>query len=130
MPGDSNCCPVLRPTKAQFSRPFANYVSDYFRKNPEVPIIKVVPPKGFAPRKTPYPSDLKIDTPIEQKVSDAYCLIVSVAQHGGRVANYVMPQVLMHDNKPGYYDCVLLSKDVRTSRLFSALSCDLVRTNS
>ncbi|KAL0055078.1 hypothetical protein WJX82_006712 [Trebouxia sp. C0006] len=94
MPGEnSNCCPVLRPTKAQFSRPFESFVSEYFRKNPEVPMVKVIPPKGYTPRKAEYPTDLKIDTPIEQRV-------------------------LMHDNKPGYYDCVLLSKSTMTVEEF------------
>jgi len=72
MPGEnSNCCPVLRPTKAQFSRPFESFVSEYFRKNPEVPMVKVIPPKGYTPRKAEYPTDLKIDTPIEQRVRNA-----------------------------------------------------------
>ncbi|DBA74353.1 TPA: hypothetical protein ACH3X1_011126 [Trebouxia sp. C0004] len=94
MPGEnSNCCPVLRPTKAQFSRPFVSFVSEYFRKNPEAPMVKVIPPKGYTPRKAQYPTDLRIDTPIEQRV-------------------------LMHDNKPGYYDCVLLSKSTMTVEEF------------
>ena len=76
MPGeDSKSCPVLRPTKAQFSRPFVNYVSEYFRKNPDVPIVKVIPPKGYAPRRSPYPTDLRIDTPIEQRVGGAAAML-------------------------------------------------------
>lgn len=56
-------------------------------------MVKVIPPKGYTPRKAKYPTDLRIDTPIEQRV-------------------------LMHDNKPGYYDCVLLSKSTMTVEEF------------
>ena len=71
MPGprETDACPILRPTKAQFEKPFLKYASDYFRKNPNVPIIKVVPPAGFKARSKPYELDqLTIDTPIEQRV--------------------------------------------------------------
>ena len=69
VPNTSDGCPVLRPSKAQFDKPFLNYVSDFFKKNPEVPVIKVVPPKGYKPRRGPYDMDLTvIETPIEQRV--------------------------------------------------------------
>ena len=69
VPNTSDGCPVLRPSKAQFDKPFLNYVSDFFKKNPEVPVIKVVPPKGYKPRQGPYDMDLTvIETPIEQRV--------------------------------------------------------------
>lgn len=76
VPSTSDGCPVLRPSKAQFDKPFLNYVSDYFKKNPEVPVIKVVPPKGYKPRRGPYDMDRTvIDTPIEQRVRCDIALI-------------------------------------------------------
>lgn len=63
-------CPVLRPSRKEFSVPFADFVSSYFRENPDVPIIKVIPPEGYKPRSTEYPTTgLRIETPIEQNVS-------------------------------------------------------------
>ena len=62
-------CPVLRPTKAQFSKPFKEFMASYFNKHPDVAIVKVIPPAGYVPRKSQYPTDLKIDAPIEQRVT-------------------------------------------------------------
>ena len=67
MVGKSNV-PVLRPSRKDFSKPFTDYISSYFSKHPDVPIIKVVPPAGYRPRRTRYPIDLRIDTPIQQNV--------------------------------------------------------------
>jgi hypothetical protein len=38
-------------------------------------MVKVIPPKGYTPRKAQYPTDLRIDTPIEQRVSNAAAVI-------------------------------------------------------
>ena len=54
-----------------------DYVSDYFRDNPDVPIIKVIPPQGYRPRNTEYPTDLRIDTPIQQNVRRGRCAYVA-----------------------------------------------------
>jgi hypothetical protein len=43
--------PVLRPTKEEFSRPFCEYVEKVFRKQPDLPMFKVVPPPGWTPRR-------------------------------------------------------------------------------
>lgn len=69
MVGKADECPVLRPSRKEFSRPFADVVSKYFREHPDVPMIKVIPPAGYRPRTTAYPSDLVIETPIQQNVS-------------------------------------------------------------
>ena len=72
MPGvlNTGACPVLHPSKAQFEKPFFKYVSDYFKKNPDTPIIKVVPPKGYKARQGSYDLDnTVIEVPIEQRVS-------------------------------------------------------------
>ena len=75
VPSKTDGCPVLRPSKAQFDKPFLIYVSDYFKKNPEVPVIKVVPPKGYKPRPGPYDMDRTvIETPIEQRVRSGIAL--------------------------------------------------------
>lgn len=68
MVGKSNDCPVLRPSRKEFSKPFTDFVGGYFKQNPDVPIIRVIPPPDYRPRKTGYPSNLRIDTPIEQNV--------------------------------------------------------------
>lgn len=35
-------CPVLRPTRDEFcGTPFATYVGDYFRRNPDAAMVKV-----------------------------------------------------------------------------------------
>ncbi|KAL3133396.1 hypothetical protein ABBQ38_007265 [Trebouxia sp. C0009 RCD-2024] len=86
-------CPVLRPSRKEFSIPFADYVSTYFRNNPDVPIIKVIPPEGYKPRSTEYPAGLRIEVPIEQNV-------------------------LNHTNRAGFYDCVLLAKPSLTVEEF------------
>ena len=61
-------CPVLRPSRKEFSKPFAEYVSAYFRKNPDTPMVKVIPPEGYKPRSSEYPTGLRIETPIQQNV--------------------------------------------------------------
>lgn len=87
MPGlaarNTDECPVLRPSKAQFNKPFLTFVSDYFKKNPDVPVIKVVPPKGYRPRQSGYnQDDTMIEVPIEQRVGCGWmptrCLQLSV----------------------------------------------------
>lgn len=69
--GDPAWCPVLRPNRAEFSRPFVQYVEEAFKANPDAPMLKVVPPKGWTPRTEPFPSldSLRISTPIKQHVS-------------------------------------------------------------
>lgn len=68
--GDPAWCPVLRPTRAEFSRPFSQYVEEAFKIHPDAPMLKVVPPKGWTPRTEPFPSldKLRISTPIKQHV--------------------------------------------------------------
>ena len=61
-------CPVYRPTRADFQRPFVDYVQEIFRENPDLPMFKVVPPPNWRPRRTKFPDlkDVKIHTPIKQ----------------------------------------------------------------
>jgi len=68
---DRNFCPVFMPTRADFSRPFCEYVQEICRTHPDIAMFKVVPPKGWSPRKEAFPKleDLRIDTPIKQHVS-------------------------------------------------------------
>lgn len=80
VPRETDACPILRPTKAQFEKPFLKFASDYFLKNPNVPIIKVIPPTGFKARSKAYDLDnLTIDTPIEQRVRNGVIVPVSQA---------------------------------------------------
>lgn len=66
--GSGHCCPVFRPTREQFSKPFIEYVESMFRKHPDVAMFKVIPPKAWKPRKKPFPNlkTIMIDTPIKQ----------------------------------------------------------------
>uniref|UniRef100_A0A7S0VNE7 JmjC domain-containing protein n=1 Tax=Polytomella parva TaxID=51329 RepID=A0A7S0VNE7_9CHLO len=61
-------CPVLRPTREEFSQPFCDYVGKIFNKYPDLPMFKLVPPPGWSPRRKPFPnlSDIKIQVPIRQ----------------------------------------------------------------
>jgi hypothetical protein len=43
--------PVFRPSKEDFSKPFCDYVNKVLKKNPDIPMFKVVPPAGWKPRK-------------------------------------------------------------------------------
>ena len=63
-------CPVLHPTREEFSVPFCDYVRKICKENPEFSVIKVIPPAGWSPRKGPLPDlhDIKINTPILQYV--------------------------------------------------------------
>ncbi|KAF5835500.1 JmjC domain, hydroxylase-domain-containing protein [Dunaliella salina] len=63
-----NWCPTMRPTEAEFRLPFVEYVSDIFRKDPGLPMFKVVPPPGWRARRNNFPDlkSVRIDTPIRQ----------------------------------------------------------------
>ncbi|KAG2489039.1 hypothetical protein HYH03_012477 [Edaphochlamys debaryana] len=75
-------CPVFRPSKEEFEQPFSDYVRKIFRRNPNLPMFKVVPPKGWKPRRAPFPDlrQVTINVPIRQHVfgtKGAYrCLLV------------------------------------------------------
>lgn len=62
--------PVYRPTKEEFSKPFCDYVKKVLKKDPDVPMFKVVPPEGWKPRRAPFPKlqQLEIACPIKQLV--------------------------------------------------------------
>ena len=69
---------TLRLSEAQFRRPFTEFWSDYFRKNPEVPCVRCIPPGSWSPRNgRPYNlHNVNIDTPIKQHVSESCrCLL-------------------------------------------------------
>ena len=63
-------CRVFRPSKAEFSEPFCNFVRRVFRENEDISMFKVVPPVEWHPRVTPYPSldEIVISCPIRQHV--------------------------------------------------------------
>jgi [histone H3]-trimethyl-L-lysine9/36 demethylase len=63
-------CPTFHPTKAEFSRPFCEYVSKVMADNPDLPMFKVVPPQGWQPRTKPFPrlDRVQISCPIQQLV--------------------------------------------------------------
>lgn len=90
--GDPSWCPELRPTRSEFSRPFAQYVEEAFKAYPDAPMLKIVPPKGWTPRTEPFPHlrTLRISTPIKQHVfgtKGAYrCLLEE--QRGVTVADF------------------------------------------
>eukprot|EP00198_Chlamydomonas_reinhardtii_P002200 XP_001691536.1 predicted protein [Chlamydomonas reinhardtii] len=61
-------CPVFRPSREEFDVPFCEYVRKVFRKHPDMPMFKVVPPKGWKPRRAPFPDlrNVQINVPIRQ----------------------------------------------------------------
>ncbi|KIY97688.1 jumonji domain-containing protein 2 [Monoraphidium neglectum] len=65
---DSGEVLVMRPSRADFSRPFAEYVTKVFKKHPDLPMFKVKPPAGWRPRRRPFPKldTVEIVTPIKQ----------------------------------------------------------------
>ncbi|GBF97022.1 hypothetical protein Rsub_09495 [Raphidocelis subcapitata] len=73
---------TLRPSRAEFSRPFSEFVRKVLRQHPDVPMFKVVPPPGWRPRRRPFPKldSVEIATPIKQIVygkGGAYrCILV------------------------------------------------------
>jgi hypothetical protein len=73
-------CLTLRPTKEEFRKPFVDYVGKVFKENPDCGCFKVVPPKGWRPRKEEYDfSDVHIGAPIKQHAfgkSGAYMCIL------------------------------------------------------
>ncbi len=36
-----HACPVMTPSKAEFRRPFAEFVAEVFAKHPDLPMFKV-----------------------------------------------------------------------------------------
>lgn len=78
---DTQFCPTFRPSRAEFSRPFCDFVQDVCKQHPEIAMFKVVPPKGWSPRKPKYPplDALRIQTPIKQHVStELECVVLEV----------------------------------------------------
>lgn len=73
-------CLTLRPTKEQFRKPFVEFVGKVFKEHPDCGCFKVVPPKGWRPRKKDYDfSDVHIGAPIKQHAfgkSGAYMCIL------------------------------------------------------
>ncbi|GIL76258.1 hypothetical protein Vretimale_5841 [Volvox reticuliferus] len=63
-------CPVFRPTREEFEQPFCDYVRKIFKKQPDLAMFKVVPPRGWRPRRTPFPDlrKVQINVPIRQHV--------------------------------------------------------------
>lgn len=64
-----NMCPVYEISREDFRRPFVKWVGDVFRANPDLPMFKVRPPKGWSPRfeEGPLPLDeIDIQAPITQ----------------------------------------------------------------
>ena len=70
---DQRFCPTFRPTKEEFCRPFCDYVQDVCKQHPDIPLFKVVPPRGWNPRRSKFPKleELRINTPIKQHVRPA-----------------------------------------------------------
>ncbi|KAL4431002.1 hypothetical protein ABPG75_006258 [Micractinium tetrahymenae] len=88
---EDNACPTFRPTRAAFERPFCEYVSEIFKKHPDLACFKVVPPKGWAPRRRlPDLTKIRINTPIKQHVfgkSGSYLCILE-EQRGMTAAEF------------------------------------------
>lgn len=86
---------TVRLSEAQFRRPFAEFWSEYFRKNPEVPCVRCIPPGSWSPRNgRPYNlRNVTIDTPIKQ-------------------------HALLHGEKSGFYDCVLVEQPAISAEKF------------
>ena len=75
-----NLCPHLTPTRAEFSRPFSEYMGAYFEKHPDCPCVRVTPPRGYQPREKSLDLEsLRINAPIKQHVfgrSGAYMAVL------------------------------------------------------
>ncbi len=84
-------CPHLTPTRAEFSRPFAEYMGAFFQKHPDCPCVRVTPPPGYQARKeAPDLESLRINAPIKQHVfgrSGAYMALLE-EQRGMTAAQY------------------------------------------
>lgn len=63
-------CPVFELSREDFRRPFAQFVTELFAKNPGIAMLKVRPPKGWRPWLEDPPGDwldeMEIQTPIKQ----------------------------------------------------------------
>mmetsp|Transcript_10437 Transcript_10437/g.28495 ORF Transcript_10437/g.28495 Transcript_10437/m.28495 type:complete len:626 (+) Transcript_10437:2369-4246(+) len=75
-----NLCAHLTPTRAEFSRPFSEYMGKYFAEHPDCPCVRVTPPPGYQPRKKSLDLEsLRIKAPIKQHVfgrSGAYMALL------------------------------------------------------
>ena len=76
-------CVHLTPTRQEFSRPFAEYMTAFFKKNPDCPCVRVTPPAGYKPRRKQLQEkdmeSLQINAPIKQHVfgrSGAYMAVL------------------------------------------------------
>ena len=62
-------CAHLTPTRQEFSRPFAEYMAEFFKKHPDCPCVRVTPPPGYKPRRKQIDLEsLHINAPIKQHV--------------------------------------------------------------
>ncbi|EFN59438.1 hypothetical protein CHLNCDRAFT_137990 [Chlorella variabilis] len=108
---DEGFCPTLRPTRAAFEKPFCDYVREVFAKNPDLPCFKVIPPKGWAPRKAPLDLErIRINTPIKQHVfgkSGAYVCILE-EQRGMTAADFKRLAARKEHQAPAKGGCLLL----------------------
>lgn len=84
-------CPHLTPSREEFSRPFAEYMTAFFRKHPDCPCVRVTPPPGYQARRAPVDKEsLQINAPIKQHVfgrSGAYMAVLE-EQRGMTAAQY------------------------------------------
>ena len=107
---------TLRLSEAEFRRPFAEFWSDYFRNNPEVASVRCIPPSAWKGPRNGRPYSLRnvnIDTPIKQHVSESCrCLLLDVSQSVGPPNRFLPLQALLHGEKAGFYDCVLVEQPV------------------
>lgn len=69
-PGVPEWCPVYRPSKEDFSKPFGVYINSILSASPDLAMFKVVPPRGWRARRTPFPrlDTITITVPIKQHV--------------------------------------------------------------
>jgi len=76
---------VLRPSRKAFSQPFCKFVGDVLAAHPGVPVFKVVPPRGYAPRAAAYPpqEDVTIGVPIKQHVRGSLAAAFPPRRPGG-----------------------------------------------
>ncbi|CAD7698279.1 unnamed protein product [Ostreobium quekettii] len=91
--GSGEPCLVLRPTPEEFRVPFLDFVRRVMADHPDIPMFKVIPPAGWAPRRRPgFPdlANIEISCPIRQHAfgkAGAYrCLLVE--QKGMSAADF------------------------------------------
>jgi hypothetical protein len=115
-------CPLLRPTKEDFSRPFVEYVEQVFKDHPDSPCFRVAPPGGYTPRKEsgyPAPQTVQLNTPIRQQVGHVFCFLLSYRKTIQCLANGVsLVFRIQVTGSDGVFKCYYVEQKVSSGTVF------------